>query len=177
MTKGSSAVAIISLILGSSCLAIGGLSFYHSSQLAQEYSEYEEAFQDPNIWYEEYAGAFHHNPQNEYTTCTPLTITFSKVANETMYFCYRAIANLKGVPNGKSYVIFWFNINGNHLITPSLEVHVIKAESPYYSFSAVLQFSTKLLTVGIHSVSIDIACSSTNNNVTYSTLMAMAIPN
>lgn len=177
MSKAGAVLAIMSLIVGVSGVGIGVVSWYATSQLQEDYNDFKIDFNEPKIWYKEYNfNAFHWTSDGDYSTIEKLTINFTVKENETMYFCYTGEAIIYHMLRDASYLSIYFNIDGYHLVNPTVRVGVSQTYSSSSSQSITLQFSTPVLSVGAHNVTIDLVTTTySDNHIKQNTLIVMAI--
>ena len=175
MGRAGTVLAIMSLLVGASGVGIGVVSWISTSQLQEDYLDFKNDYSEPNIWYKEYNfNALYW--EDDYNTIEQLTIDFTVEENETMYFCYTGEAKIYRLLREESSLSVFFNIDGNHLNSPSVTVGVRDAASLWYSQSITLQFSTRVLSTGAHNVTIDLVSTYHDNMIGQNTLIVIAIP-
>jgi len=176
ISKAGTVLAIMGLIIGASGVGIGLVSMYQTSQLKGDYDDFIIDYNEPKIWYKEYEYAMAHWTLDDYNTFEQLAINFTVEANETMYFCYTGEAMIFRLPRDFSQLSIYFNIDGNHLVTPKVTIGAWDAYSDIIYQSITLQFSTTVLSIGAHNITIDLTSTYNSNLIKQNTLIVMAIP-
>lgn len=171
MSKGSTVLGIIGLILGLGGIGLGGYAWLSVLNLENQAINWGAQ----TSWYKENDTSFVSNPPLTYLTFTGLAIDFELGMNDSVYFSFMAWAHTEPIA-GWSKIWVYFRVDGIIDTDQHAEVGTFNGDETVH-FMIPLQDVREDLASGTHTVTVVVYGTSSANYISESSLFVQKLTN